>query len=220
AAGVAHEMNNPLTYAMLNLQKVHGVLAARRDDSELHALQESVTFAIEALQRMRDIVRDLMDVARDDGERVGVSLHGVLESSLRIAQHHIEPRARVIRSYGDVPPVRAVVSRLGQVFVNLLVNAAQSMPAGRPDANELRISTTSDELGSAIVEIADTGSGIPPDLLQRVFDPFVTTKSDGTGLGLFLCKRLVSSMGGELTVVKTGADGTTMQVRLLAAKPA
>ncbi len=219
AAGVAHEVNNPLAHALLNLEWVAAKLTTQ-ESADLPAVRARVGFAIEALERIRDIVHDLSCVARDDdGDMIGVNVREVLESSLRIAHHHIEPRARVIRDYRETPPVRVRVSRLGQVFVNILVNAAQSIDDGHPEDHEIRVSTSTDEAGGAVVEIADTGSGIPPELVERVFEPFVTTKSGGvgSGLGLFLCNRLISSMGGTLRVVGSGASGTTMRVHLPAA---
>jgi PAS domain S-box-containing protein len=219
AAGVAHEVNNPLAHALLNLEWIAAKLA-NEERPDLPAVRARVGFAVEALERIRDIVRDLSSVARDDeGDKIGVDVKDVLESSLRIAHHHIEPRARVVRDYRDIPQVRVRVSRLGQIFVNILVNAAQAIGEGRPEENQIRVSTSTDDTGAAIVEIADTGSGIPPERVEHIFEPFVTTKTDGvgSGLGLFVCNRLISSMGGTLRVVRSGASGTTMRVCLPAA---
>jgi len=133
-----------------------------------------------------------------------------------MADNEIRYRARVVRSYGDIPPVIANDSRLGQVFLNLLVNAAQAIPEGDRDANEIRIATLH-EPGYVVVTVADTGAGIPADMIDKIFDPFVTTKLQGagTGLGLYICRNIVTSLGGEISVTSR-PGGTQFQVRLRA----
>jgi len=122
----------------------------------------------------------------------------------------------VRRVYGDVPPVDANESRLGQVFLNLLVNAAQAIPDGRADENEITVTTRLDSIGRVVVDIADTGAGMSPDVMTRLFTPFFTTKPMGlgTGLGLSICHRLVSAIGGEITIESVLGKGTTFHVAL------
>jgi two-component system, cell cycle sensor histidine kinase and response regulator CckA len=133
-----------------------------------------------------------------------------------MALNEIRHRARLTKEYGATPLVDADDVRLGQVFINLLVNAAQALPEGRADSNEVRVITSTDAMGRAVVEIHDTGSGIPESVLGRVFDPFFTTKPIGlgTGLGLSICHNIVTSMGGTITVESEIGRGTRFRVVL------
>jgi CheY-like chemotaxis protein len=153
----------------------------------------------------------------DEEERRGpVDVRGVLESSARMASNEIRHRARLVKDYGDAPPAHANEARLGQVFLNLLINAAQAIPEGRAEANEIGIATRSDAAGNVVVEIRDTGSGIPPDVLPRIFDPFFTTKpvGVGTGLGLAICHRIIVSLGGSISVDTRPGKGTQFRITL------
>jgi CheY-like chemotaxis protein len=145
----------------------------------------------------------------------------MLESALRMAHSLIHTRATIVRDFGEVPAVRANDSRLGQVFLNLIVNAGQAICEGNLEGNEIRVATRTDGQGRAVVEVTDTGSGIAEDLQRRIFDPFVTTKprGAGTGLGLYICRNIVSSLGGELEVESTPGRGSTFRVVLPGAGP-
>jgi CheY-like chemotaxis protein len=138
----------------------------------------------------------------------------VLDEALRLVMHEIRHRARLTRMYRDVPPVLASDGRLGQVFLNLLTNAVQAIPEEDGAGHEIRISTSTDGVGNAVVEIADTGHGIPPHLLGRIFEPFFTTKpiGDGTGLGLSISHGIVRSLGGEIRVSSEVGVGTRFRV--------
>ena len=130
--------------------------------------------------------------------------------------NEIRHRARVVREFGPIPLVEASASKLGQVFLNLLINATQAILEGNVSANEIRVSTGTDEAGRAVVTITDTGTGIAPEVLQRIFDPFFTTKpiGVGTGLGLFLCHGIVKGLGGEITVESEVGKGTRFRIVL------
>jgi len=221
AAGVAHEINNPLVAVSGNLE-----LAARelerlaKGGTEAAAAAETLAAEIgdarEAADRVRDIVRDLRIFSRSEDElSLPVDLHRVLESSLRLARNEIRHRAHVVKDFGAVPPVLANESRLGQVFLNLLVNAAQAMQEGRADTQEIRVRTYTDD-GWAVVEITDSGPGMSAEVLQRLFTPFFTTKpvGVGTGLGLAICHRIVNSLHGDIAVVSEVGRGTTFRVSL------
>jgi len=121
-----------------------------------------------------------------------------------------------------VPPVLANGARLGQVFLNLLINAAQAIPEGQVEKNEIRVVTRSDDLGRAIVEVRDSGSGISPDVVGRIFDPFFTTKpiGIGTGLGLSICRSIVTALGGVIAVESQVNKGTVFRVTLPSAPEA
>ncbi len=210
-AGVAHEINNPLTSIIANLE-----LAMKRvEDGEM--ISDEIREALEAAMRLRQIARDLRIFSRAQTEEVApVDVNWVLQTSLRMARNEIRHRARLVETYGDVPLVEANESRLGQVFLNLIVNAAQSIEEGRADANEIRVRTRMDDKGRVVAEVADTGSGMSPEVLKQLFTPFFTTKpaSLGTGLGLAICKRIITEAGGEITVESAEGKGTVFRVAL------
>jgi CheY-like chemotaxis protein len=145
-----------------------------------------------------------------------VELHGVLELALAIAETELRHRARVVKDYGEPPAVLGDETRLGQVFLNLLVNAAQATPEGHADRHEIRVVTRTNERGHAVVEVSDTGTGIAPEVLPRIFEPFFTTKAVGvgTGLGLSICHSYVQAMGGDIHVRSELGRGTTFEVVL------
>ncbi len=209
AAGVAHEINNPLAVIIANLD----VFAAAAHSKELDG---PVRDAREAADCIRLIVRDVKLFARaENDEPVAVDVHEVIESSIRMASNEIRHRATIVKDYGRVPFVDSNAARLGQVVLNLLVNAAQAMTEGRATENAIRITTTR-EADRVIIEIRDTGSGIPKEIIGRIFDPFFTTKPAGigTGLGLALCHRMVTDLSGHITVESEAGRGTTFRVSL------
>jgi signal transduction histidine kinase/DNA-binding response OmpR family regulator len=225
AAGVAHEINNPLTSVVANLGLA--VAGAKELESsvgsspQLTEIRECLGEAREATNRVRFIVKDLKLFSRgEDDHRGPVDVERVLESTLRMASNEIRHRASVVREYGIVPLVDANEARLGQVFLNLVVNAAQAMPEGRANANQIHILTTTDETGRVVIEIRDTGSGMGAEALAKVFVPFFTTKAAGigTGLGLAICHRIITGFGGEITVESKLGTGTTFRVVLPAGK--
>src|SRR4029079_12566875 len=178
---------------------------------------EGLAEARQGAERVRNIVRDLRVFARGDEEQSGpVALRRVLDSSINIAWNEIRHRARLVKDYGDTPMVEANESRLGQVFLNLLLNAAHAISEGETERNEIRVSTRTDGRGHAIIEIRDTGGGIPPDIRDRIFDPFFTTKAagEGTGLGLWICSGILSALGGEISVDSDVGRGSTFRVML------
>jgi PAS domain S-box-containing protein len=226
AAGVAHEINNPLAYVIANLEFLAQELPPIRekldgDAAELETpfgqIEQTLLEAREGAERVRLIVRDLKTFSRiDEEDRGPVNLVEVIGSSLNMVWSEIRDRARLVKEFGATPAVDANVSRLGQVFLNLLINAAQALPEGEAERNEIRILTRTDERGYAVVEVSDTGAGIPQNALGRVFDPFFTTKpvGVGTGLGLSICHNIVSSLGGVMEVETRFGQGTTFRVIL------
>ncbi len=223
AAGVAHEINNPLAYVLSNLEYVASELPAMlRSESQREILQ-ALAETREGVQRVREIVRDLKTFSRSDEERrTRVDLHGILQSAANMARNEVRHRARFVMDLRPVPDVFGNEGKLGQVFLNLIVNAAQAMPDGAADKHEIRLACRTGPAGEAIVEVSDTGCGIPEALLRRIFDPFFTTKpiGVGTGLGLSICQGIVHSHQGQMEVESEVGRGSTFRVTLPAATEA
>jgi len=224
AAGVAHEINNPLASMIANLEYLSEEIAAfERDPPQksplgfLQGLRETIEDTRAASARIRHVVRDLKLFSKPDEERRGpVDVERVIESTLKMASNEIRHRARVVKRYAEVLPVAANEGRLGQVFLNLIVNAAQAIPEGEAHRNQITITTSMDVEGRVVTEIGDTGAGISPANLERMFEPFFSTKPAGvgTGLGLSICRRIVHEFGGTITVESTLGAGTTFRVAL------
>jgi two-component system, NtrC family, sensor kinase len=225
AAGVAHEINNPLTYMSCNAQmlldQLSGAAAGISADqlAEARALLEEI---VEGGNQVAGIVKDLATLAREPaGDRGPTDLAAILKSSLKIASSHIGSVARVSCEWGTLPAVAASAPRLGQVFLNLLVNAAQAIPKHSGGEHEIRIRAAQrDQV--VRVEIEDTGVGIPEQVRDRIFDPFFTTKpfGEGTGLGLWICHGIIRSIGGTIEVRPGAASrGTCFVMDLPIAEP-
>ena len=222
AAGAAHEINNPLTYVIANLE-----FAARLVGQPLPAdinaaaesrarLRRALAYAREGAERVRQIVKNLRTFSRGDEDRRGpVLVEDVVESSIDMAWNEIRHRARLVREFSPVPAVMANEARLGQVFLNLLVNAAQAIPEGHVADHRVRV-VTREQGDRVVVEISDTGAGIAPDVVERIFDPFFTTKpvGEGIGLGLSICHGIVANLGGEIQVESAPGRGSTFRVLL------
>ncbi len=224
-AGVAHEINNPLAYVMCNIDIIvrELPLIARELDrrpeldplaARLEDLAKLAVMAREGTQSIRRIVGDLRTLAHVDEGRAPVDVRWVLNAAVNLTRHEVSTRARLELDYHDVPLVNANAPRLEQVFVNLLINAAQAVPPGSPEENWVRIRTFTGD--GAVVEVTDSGIGLAPDALDRVFDPFFTTKpaGEGMGLGLAICHGIVTDLGGEITVQSAPGRGATFRVRL------
>jgi hemerythrin-like metal-binding protein len=244
AAGVAHEINNPIGYVHSNIGSlehylqdmfalldayetaephladpaVQTQLAALRQQVDLSFLREDVPDLMrecrEGITRVKKIVQDLKDFSRIDNRQEFelADLHQGLDSTLNIVANELKYKADVVKQYGDLPPIECLASQLNQVFMNLLVNAAQAMGEQRGTIT-VRTGTQGDQVW---VEVADNGSGMPPDVLSRIFDPFFTTKpvGKGTGLGLSLSYGIVQHHHGTLTVDSHPGVGTTFRITL------
>jgi ligand-binding sensor domain-containing protein/signal transduction histidine kinase len=224
AAGVGHEINNPLSFIISNLHyatiEVQSAAAQGEESQRWREVAQALDDALHGADRVRRIVQDLKTFSRVQPEQTQrVDLHTVLDLTLAIAEAQTRHRARVVKGYGNPPEVLGDETRLGQVFLNLLVNAAQAITEGHVDQNEIRVVTRADERGHAVVEVSDTGTGIAPEVLPRIFEPFFTTKDIGvgTGLGLSICHSYVEAMGGMIHVRSELGKGTTFQVVLPAA---
>lgn len=217
AAGASHEINNPLAYVLYNLQALEEHLAGRATLEREESLQ-IVREALVGARHIQRVVRDLKTYSRaEDDSLEPVDLHAVAESVLKMAANEIRHRAQVVRDYGDVPHVQANRARVGQILLNLVINAAQAIPEGRSRDNTITLTTRSEGAdGQVVVEVRDTGVGIPPELLRRVTEPFFTTKpvGIGTGLGLTACVNLVQRLGGAFAIDSEEGAGTTVRFTL------
>jgi len=229
AAGVAHEINNPLCVVVANaglvLEELGSMLspstsAAMTPEQRSHALEDAIEMQrqiLSAASRIARIVSDLGAFSRPEPQESGsVDVRDAVEWAIRSTAHEFRHRARITTKLQKIPRVEADETRLGQVLVNLLINAAHAIAPGNVEGNEVSVSTRSNEVGRVIIEVSDSGSGIPAEVLDKIFEPFFTTKpiGMGTGLGLSICHGIVASMGGELTVRSRAGEGTTFQVDL------
>ncbi|MFZ5444481.1 MAG: ATP-binding protein [Myxococcota bacterium] len=218
-AGVAHEVNNPLTWVLGSLETLDAEL--RADEPRLDVLRQLLADARDGATRIRDTVARMREFSRvQQRPRAPMSLAEVVQKAGRIAQHELRHVARLELDLPALPPVLGDATELGQVFVNLLVNAAQAMPEGAsPDTHAVTVRLR--EQGAQLVAtVTDTGLGIAPDVRLRIFDPFFTARprGAGTGLGLAITHRIVESHGGTISVESTPGN-TVFTVTLPAAPP-
>ncbi len=219
AAGVAHEINNPLAYVSCNLEVLAESLRepAPWDAARVADLAELVAAAREGAGRIRGIIDAMRLLSRGDpdGARAPFEVAQALDLALRIASNELRHRARLEVRAGPTPRVDGDAGRLSQVLINLLVNAAQALPAGR-EGNLIEVTTRTAPDGAAVIEVRDNGPGIAPEHLGRVFDPFFTTKpvGEGTGLGLAVCHGIVAAMRGSLSVDSAPGEGACFRITL------
>lgn len=240
AAGVAHEINNPLAYMNTNLEGIEnrklpelraGIAAieeaigdgdpasAKAHAGALRELVDEVgamvRLAREGAEQVRTIVVDLRTFSRSDhAPRSWIDIHRVLDAAVHMAWSGLPRRIALTQSYADTPPIYGNESRLAQVFLNILVNAVQAV-AGR-DEPCVDLTTTTDPDGQAVITVRDNGHGMPAEVVGRIFDPFFTTKHAGvgTGLGLWVCQGIVSSWGGRIDVASEPDRGTSFTIIL------
>jgi PAS domain S-box-containing protein len=220
AAGVAHEINNPLTYVIANLSYAATVMEELKQEkpfsTDLEDFEEALIEAKEGAERVKSIVQDLKTFARTDTDSIGIlDVNSVLESSLKMVANEIRHSAGLSLELNNVPAVLGNESKLGQVFINLLVNAVQALPEGKALSNQIGI-TTKCEDKSVVVTVSDTGCGMSEETLSHAFDPFYTTKQVGvgTGLGLCICHNIVNAMGGAIRIESRKNRGTSVFVQL------
>jgi two-component system, NtrC family, sensor kinase len=219
AAGLAHEVNNPLSFIMSNLNHVRRELKALAAAGSVEELQESCHDALHGCERIQRLVQDVRTFSHVSSRPAGpVDVDVVLEEALAMANLAQVPGLRVERELSPVPPIQGEQNGLGQVLLNLLINALHAVADG-PAEPRIRVATGLHEDGRVWVEVQDNGRGIAPEHLGLIFEPFFTTKPPGvgTGLGLFICHGIITGFGGELCVESQPGQGATFRVLLPAA---
>ena len=227
AAGVAHELNNPLAVVVANAwlvgEEMTRVLAELREGhvpsaETLHRLEEAVAAQSElqaSASRVGRIVSDLKTFIRPTQRPAGeADVARSIAWAIRATSHELRHRARIVTEAGEVRPVAIDEMKLGQLLVNLLLNAAHAISPGNVDANTVSVTARLATDGSVVIEVRDTGCGMAPEVLKRVFEPFFTTKpvGMGTGLGLSICHGFVASAGGDLQVESHVGEGSVVRV--------
>ncbi len=218
AAGIAHEINNPLAYVKASLAHI-----ASEAGAVAPSIRGALDDALDGTQRIAAIVGSVSTFSRVEArEQAAVDLPRAITAALRVVSTELNHRCRVETELAATPLVSANEARIGQVVINLLINAAQAMPARSRDENLVTLATRTAPDGRAVIEVRDNGSGMSPEVVRRVFEPFFTTKDvgQGSGLGLAVCHGIVTSYGGEVSVSSAPGQGATFTVVLPAAAPA
>ena len=241
AAGVAHEINNPVGYVSSNLTTLQKYLAVyekvldapEADSAEMTALKQKLNYAFirddlqnliketqEGVGRVKTIIQDSKDYARTNvtTHYVASDIQVGLKSTLNIARNQLKNRADVRLALGNLPLVECAPSQIDQVFLNLIVNAAQAMPEGKMGLIDIRTDCNERKVW---IEVQDNGAGMPPEVMKKIFDPFFTTKDPGTGtgLGLSVSQNIIQQHGGKLEVSSTVGVGTTFKITLPIKRP-
>lgn len=219
SAGVAHEINNPLSYVLMNLEYLTQELPRVRECPELlDGLLQRVRDAYHGAERVASIVRSLKSFVRPNGVVGPVNIVDVIESALKMVSNELRHVAHVVRDFElGVPRVVGDPTRLEQVLLNLLINAGHALASEDCERSEVRIVLRSlREQNRVRIEVVDTGPGIDGQELDSIFEPFFTTKPHGvgTGLGLYICRNIVESLGGRLDAASEKGRGASFVVEL------
>jgi signal transduction histidine kinase len=220
AAGFAHEVNNPLTYVHASLVLAQNMLSApdaRGSEGAPPSVKvgEAVGKAIHGVERMRSVMSGLrLFIRASDDHRVPLDVRSAVDSALRVMAHEIDHRAKLERDLGDVPLMRGNPGQLGQMLLNLLSNAVDSIPPDEPGAHRIAVRTSTSQNGEIILEVRDTGCGMPKAVCDNVLEPFFTTKPPGlgTGLGLSICHGVVRDHDGTIAFESEPGSGTLVRV--------
>lgn len=223
AAGISHEISNPITYVQTNLEfifeELQGVLSGEVNELDRETREEileALNVCREGTQRAAAVTRDLKSVGRDGSDAIEpVDLRDAVEGALRWTRSDIIQRAQLIVDLKRVGLVTTNLPRIQQIVLNLILNAIKAIEPGHRMDNEIRLSTYRRD-DKAIIEVSDTGRGISAAQMDRVFEPFYTTRArgEGTGLGLFISKNIVDRLGGTLTLESLEGEGTTARIAL------
>jgi len=224
-ASIGHELRTPLSVVSTNVSFARRALQealAKLSNvpppllAEFAEIESALTDAQDGGQRLLEVVEGISLSSRSEPAtqaRQPVDLAHVVRSVLRLLRSEAQSRARLVVEFSATPQVAGTATRIGQVLLNLVLNAIQAMPARPYDKNQVKV-TLAERDGHALIEVSDNGSGIDPAQLPRIFDPFFTTKIKGTGLGLAISRQIVEDLGGELAVESQLGVGTRFTVRL------
>jgi PAS domain S-box-containing protein len=224
AATVTREMERPLDRLAAALRLLEQDLAGERPNGEGETVRNRIRATLREAQDSAAEATGIVDLLRtlsspEPEAGLLIDVRSVLESVLHLAGHEVNSRATLVREYGDVPLVEASNASLAQVFLNLIMNAAEAIPPGERAKHQVRVRTYRSD-GHAVIEVQDTGSGLSAEQRERLFEPFYTTKGRGrgTGLGLAIARSIVSSFGGQIEVESDAGAGSTFRVRLPGAR--
>ncbi len=224
AAGLQHEINNPLASIVANVQFSLEALRSCKGNLSQEQIDELVTAledASEGSERVRQSVANLRHFSGTaESAEAPLDITVALDEALRLTAHAVRHHATVRKEYGPAPRVLAEEGQLARVFMNLLLNAAQATGDGGASTHTIVLRTRTDAAGRAVAEVTDDGPGLPADTLHRIFDPFFTTAPENAeiGLGLAICHSIVTSLGGDIDVESHVGKGTTFRVSLPTAK--
>ena len=218
AAGVAHEINNPLAYLLLNIEiLIRQLPKLAEDPTLLPGLAARLEQARQGGERVKTIVRELQTFTRRDNSEGGpVLLDAAIDAALSIAAHELRHTVSIVRRYELVPAVLGNGTRFEQLFLNLVLNAAHALAGAPPERRVIEIELRPGASDRVIAIVRDHGTGMCPDTLARAVEPFFTTKplGAGTGLGLSICQNIVHAAGGTLQLNSVQGEGTTVLVEL------
>jgi signal transduction histidine kinase len=223
AAGIAHEINNPLTFVAGNAELVRGIAAELQADfpqakalPAMQRLQRCLDHLDQGVGRIATVVRSIATFSRpNEGEAGPVNIHEVMTATIRLVSNELRHRAKLRLDLEPVPDVLGNPAQLGQVFLNLLINAMHAIPEGASGAHTVTVSTRA-QAGLVSIEVSDTGSGMPAEVIAHIFEPFFTTKpiGRGMGLGLSISHGIVGAMGGTIAVRSEPGEGSTFRIDL------
>jgi two-component system NtrC family sensor kinase len=219
AASAAHDAAGPLTYVLSNLEYLDSQLALHECElpaGRMAELRQCLREATSTAMHVRDIVRAIQTPHATTSSESNIDLHRLLLSCIKVVRTEVDHRARVITEFDALPQLVASEAHLRRVFLNLLINAAQAVAGDFEKENFIRVVTRKANDGGVVVEIADSGPGIPEDSLPHLFEPFFSTRPahEGAGLGLAVCRQVVSELGGAIEVETTAGRGATFRVTL------
>lgn len=217
AAGIAHEVSNPLAAIQGNVE--YALQKLGDADWSAADVRAALEDAFDAVRQANAVITNVRTLSRGDEQDVlePVDVDAVVRATVKMVLPQVASSVRLEVEFGEAPPVAASGSRLGQVVLNLIINATQAMPDQRPaEQNRVRVTTGTNDRGAAVIEVEDNGTGVSPEVVGRVFDPFYTTKpvGVGTGLGLALSHSIVTSFGGEISLRAAPDGGTIFSVVL------
>ncbi|MGD8967711.1 MAG: ATP-binding protein, partial [Anaerolineae bacterium] len=218
-ATITHEVNNPLQAVQGCLTLAEEEMGGRQREDKLRRYLEVASTEI---GHIADIVRRTRAFYRPDlGGPRPVDVHSVLESVLNLSSKQLQYSDVVVERdwASSLPEIVANADQLRQVFLNLVLNAVDAMPAGgtlhvRTSPHRLSVGAEGNLVPAVRIQFSDTGEGVPPEVASRIFEPFVTTKEDGTGLGLFITYGVIQAHGGEITATSQPGGGTTFTILL------